>query len=216
MEKARRDGSVLSLPDVVRAYHRYAPVYDRIFGAVLEPGRRELARVTSSVCTAGQSLLEVGVGTGLMLPLYSGDFAVTGVDICEDMLAQARQRTRHLPARKIALQVMDGEKLDFPDGSFDCVTLPYVLSVTPDPSRLIAEVRRVCRKDGFILVLNHFNGSPVWWLLERMARRQAVRLGFRPDFSFEEHVLRNADWKVEQVRNVNLLDLSKLVTIRNA
>ena len=216
MEKPRRDGSVLSFPDVVRAYHRYAPVYDRLFGAVLEPGRRELARVTSSLCSAGHSLLEVGVGTGLMLPLYSGEFAVTGVDICEDMLAHARQRAGQLPRRKIELRLMDGEKLDFPDGSFDCVTLPYVLSVTPDPSRLIAEVRRVCRKDGFILVLNHFNGSPVWWLLERMGRPLAARIGFRPDFSFEEHVLQNKDWTVEQIRKVNLLDLSKLVTIRNA
>lgn len=216
MKRPRQDGSLLSFSDVIRAYHRYAPVYDQLFGAVLEPGRRELARATSSFCAAGQSVLEVGVGTGLMLPLYSGDFAVTGVDICEDMLAKARGRARQLPGRRIDLQLMDGEKLAFPDASFDCVTLPYVLSVTPDPSRLMAEVRRVCRKDGVILVLNHFNGSPVWWLLERLGRPLAARIGFRPDFSLEEHVLQNRDLRVEAIRKVNLLDLSKLVTIRNA
>jgi phosphatidylethanolamine/phosphatidyl-N-methylethanolamine N-methyltransferase len=109
---------------------------------------------------------------------------------------------------------MDGESLAFPDNTFDCVTLPYVLSVTPDPARLVAEVRRVCRKGGVIFILNHFTGSRFWWALERMVRPMADRIGFRSDFDFDEQVLKH-DWDVQAVKEVNLLGLSKLVTIRN-
>ena len=205
-----------SSESVVRTYDRYAPLYDRLFGAVLEPGRRELARDASRLANGTPTtLLEIGVGTGLTLHLYSDSLAVTGVDVSDHMLAKARERARELPDRRIALHLMDGERLDFPDGSFDCVALPYVLSVTPDPDRLVREVRRVCRKGGTIFVLNHFSGSHFWWLFERVVRPLADRIGFRSDFAYEQHVLRH-DWRVEGVRQVNLMGLSKLVTIRNA
>ena len=201
---------------VVSAYDRYAPLYDRLYGAILEPGRRALAREAGRVAGgARRSLLEVGVGTGLTLPLYPPIIEVTGVDISDSMLDKARRRASELPGRSIALHHMNGESLDFPDGSFDCVALPYVLSVTPDPARLVREVRRVCRRDGTIFVLNHFSGGRFWWLFERMVRPLADRIGFRSDFDFEEHVLRH-DWEVLSVQEVNLMGLSKLVALRNA
>lgn len=204
-----------SCTHVVDTYRRYAPVYDRLFGAVLEPGRRALAEVASKLCNGSRlTLLEIGVGTGLTLPHYSPSLEVTGVDISAPMLARAQERAAQLPDRTIDLRLMDGERLDFPDGAFDCAALPYVLSVTPDPARLVAEVRRVCRKDGAILILNHFTGSSFWWLLERLARPMADRIGFRSDFDFAQQILRH-DWTVEAVQEVNLLGLSKLVVIRN-
>ena len=201
---------------VVQTYRRYAPMYDAVFGAVLEPGRRELARAASALAQGkALSLLEVGVGTGLTLPLYAPSFAVTGIDVSEHMLAKARERVRSLPDRDISLQLMDGERIGFPDGKFDCVTLPYVLSVTPDPDRLVAEVRRVCRKGGTIIVLNHFSGSRFWWLLERAVRPLADRIGFDSDFDFDRHITRHG-WQVQAVKDVNLMGLSRLVTLRNA
>jgi phosphatidylethanolamine/phosphatidyl-N-methylethanolamine N-methyltransferase len=205
-----------SCAHVVDTYRRYAPIYDRVFGAVLEPGRRALARAASGLGNGSLlSLLEIGVGTGLTLPLYSPSIRITAVDVSAPMLAKARERAAQLPTRDIRLSLMDGERLDFPDGAFDCVALPYVLSVTPDPARLVAEVRRVCRRGGTILVLNHFTGSNFWWLLERIARPMADRIGFRSDFDFEQQILRH-DWSVQAVQEVNLLGLSKLVTIRNS
>ena len=190
-------------------------MYDRVFGAVLEPGRRALAESASFLCNGSKlSLLEIGVGTGLTLPLYSPSFEITGIDVSAGMLARAQQRADDLPGRDIRLHTMDGESLAFPDGRFDCVALPYVLSVTPNPARLVAEVRRVCRKGGVILILNHFNGSRFWWLLERMARPMADRIGFRSEFDLAEQVIKH-DWSVQAVKDVNLLGLSKLVTIRN-
>ncbi|WP_157267712.1 class I SAM-dependent methyltransferase [Azohydromonas aeria] len=213
---ARHDGapppSAMPEDSVVRAYDRYASLYDFVFGSVLEPGRRAMTQAAAALQPA--SVLEVGVGTGLTLAGYPAHSRVVGVDLSPDMLERARQRAAALPGRDIALHVMNAEAMDFPDDSFDCVTLPYVLSVTPQPSRLVAEVRRVCRPDGTILIVNHFSGSRFWWLMERAVRSMADRVGFRSDFGFEEHILVH-DWQLQAVQSVNLFGLSRLVMLRN-
>jgi phosphatidylethanolamine/phosphatidyl-N-methylethanolamine N-methyltransferase len=202
----------IALEDVVKTYRRYAPFYDRLFGAVLEPGRRALAEAVTK--SSPGSILEVGVGTGLMLSRYPTDSTIVGVDVSSEMLEVASKRIDRGAARSIRLMKMDAETMNFPDGHFDCVAVPYVLSVTPDPDKLIAEIRRVCRKGGSIFILNHFSGSQFWWFLERAVRSIADKIGFRSDFSFDEQILKH-DWEVVSVKDVNLLGLSKLVAIRN-
>ena len=202
----------ISVDNVVDTYRFYAPLYDRLFGAVLEPGRRAL---TEAVCAMRPtSILEVGVGTGLTLERYPASASVIGIDISTEMLEIARERAEKLPGRSIHLAAMNAESMDFPDGSFDCVAIPYVLSVTPNPERLVAEIRRVCRRNGTILILNHFSGSRFWWSLERAVRPLANRIGFRSDFCFDEQILKH-DWEILSVKKVNLCGLSRLVTIRN-
>jgi len=202
----------ISVDNVVNTYRFYAPLYDRLFGAILEPGRRALTEAVSRI--RPPSILEVGVGTGLTLGRYPEKSRIVGIDISTDMLEIARQRAKSLRERNIHLAAMNAEAMDFPDESFDCVAIPYVLSVTPDPSRLVAEIRRVCRKGGTILILNHFSGSRFWWFLERAVRSLADRIGFRSDFCFDEQILKY-DWEIQSVRRVNFLGLSKLVVIRN-
>lgn len=200
------------LEDVIKTYRRYAPFYDGLFGSILEPGRRALAaEVTRSKPSA---ILEVGVGTGLTLTRYPTDSTIVGVDVSDEMLAVARDRVRDVQGGRIKLARMDAEAMDFPDGYFDCVAVPYVLSVTPDPHKLVAEIRRVCRKDGSIFILNHFSGSKFWWFLESAVRSIADKIGFRSDFNFDEQILVH-DWEVRSVKSVNLFGLSKLVEIRN-
>jgi phosphatidylethanolamine/phosphatidyl-N-methylethanolamine N-methyltransferase len=198
---------------VIRTYRFYAPIYDRLFGAVLEPGRRALGQAVAALRPA--TVLEVGVGTGLTLRHYPRSAALTGIDLSDEMIGVARRRNGRSPGRCIELRTMNAEAMDFPDQAFDCVTLPYVLSVTPDPERLCAEVRRVCRKGGTIFVLNHFSGSRYWWLLEQAIRAAAGHIGFRSDFSYAEQILRR-DWQVRCVKEVNLGGLSRLVEICNA
>jgi phosphatidylethanolamine/phosphatidyl-N-methylethanolamine N-methyltransferase len=202
----------ISRQHVLQAYNAYAPLYDHLFGAVLEPGRRALTSAASF--RSPESILEIGVGTGLTLHGYPSNARVVGIDVSAEMLERAHHRAAALSGRKVALHVMDAEQMDFPTASFDCVTVPYVLSVTPNPARLVAEARRVCKKDGTILILNHFSGSRFWWLMERAVRSIADKIGFRSDFSFEEQILAH-DWRVESVTPVNLFGLSKLVLLRN-
>ena len=107
----------------------------------------------------------------------------------------------------------DAELLPFADASFDCVTLPYVLSVTPNPERLMAESRRVCTPGGQILVVNHFKGAGVWQVAERLMAPLADRIGFRSTMTMD--TLESPQWQIVSVRNVNLFGLSKLVELRN-
>lgn len=198
---------------VVRTYGFFAPLYDRVFGRVLEAGRKAMTAAASSLQPV--SVLEVGVGTGLTLAGYPPGAHLVGIDVSADMLERARRRAAAMPERDITLRELDAERMDFADDSFDCVTVPYVLSVTPHPARLVHEIRRVCRPDGRILVLNHFSGSGFWWLMERAATVVGDRIGFRSEFSYEEHILGH-DWELESCRSVNLFGLSKLVVLRNA
>ncbi|MGJ7535005.1 MULTISPECIES: class I SAM-dependent methyltransferase [unclassified Variovorax] len=207
------ESSTLSRAQVERSYRRYAPVYDLLFGASLGPGRVAMTRLVQTL--APEHILEVGVGTGLTLSQYPASSRITGVDVSQEMLATARQRVRSDDADRIDLRAMDAEAMDFADDTFDCVTLPYVLSVTPNPDKLVREVRRVCRPDGHILIVNHFSGQAPWRLLESLARPLSSWLGFRSEFSLERHVLSH-DWNVLSVTPTNLLALSRLIHIRNA
>ena len=208
----RDSPNALSQDQVRRTYDRYAPVYDQLFGAVIAHGRRRMAAAVRSL--APQRILEVGVGTGLTLASYPATSEVVGIDLSESMLERARRKASKLGLDNVRLQVIDGEATPFEDGSFDCVTVPYVLSTTPDPARLVRELRRVCRRGGHIIILNHFSGSRFWWLLERAAQPLSSKVGFRSDFHFNEHVA-NHDWKILSVDSVNPFGLSRLVVIEN-
>lgn len=204
--------SAVSRNNVITTYRFYAPIYDWLFGRVLEDGRRAMCHLVERL--RPEDLLEVGVGTGLTLHRYPPGTNIIGVDLSQEMLDKAA--TRDLPARtgRLELRRMDAEALEFPDNSFDCVAVPYVLSVTPDPDRLVAEVRRVCKPDGHILIVNHFSGSGFWRFFEWASSRLADRIGFRSTFHYAEHIERH-DWEVVSVQKANLLGLSKLVHIRN-
>lgn len=198
---------------VINVYRRYAPVYDLLFGGVLGPGRTRMARMAGQASPS--RILEIGIGTGLSLSHYPADSRVVGIDLSPEMLQRARLLAAHMPARDITLVEMDAEELAFADHSFDCVTIPYVLSVTPNPDRLVREAMRVCTPGGRIYVVNHFSGSRGWWLLERMIQSFADRVGFRSYFDFDRHIVSHP-WKVLSVERVNLLGLSRLVAIENA
>ena len=105
-----------------------------------------------------------------------------------------RNKARQARPRHIQLEAMDAEAMSYPDGAFDCIAVPYVLSVTPDPERLVAEIRRVCR-GGTILIVNHFSGSRFWRLSDGAVRAISERIGFRSDFAFDQHILGH-DWEV--------------------
>jgi phosphatidylethanolamine/phosphatidyl-N-methylethanolamine N-methyltransferase len=195
---------------ILRAYARYAPVYDLVFGRALDGGRRALLREVAAEPV--RRLLEVGVGTGLMLHRYPADALVVGLDLSASMLDHAQRRVRSQHLGNVTLVRGDAEALPFADASFDCVTLPYVLSVTPDPPRLMNELRRVCTPGGRVLIVNHFRGAGGWRWAESMMSTFADRVGFDStldmDTSFGNHA-RN----IERVEGVNF-GLSKLVVLR--
>jgi phosphatidylethanolamine/phosphatidyl-N-methylethanolamine N-methyltransferase len=135
----------------------------------------------------GRTVLEVGVGTGLALPRYTADKRIVGIDLSTEMLALARRRVAELGLRNVeGLLEMDAEATEFTDGQFDTAVAMFVASVVPNPRRMLAELRRVVRPGGNILLVNHFaaEGGPRWWV-ERGMAPASRRLGWHPDFAMQ-------------------------------
>jgi phosphatidylethanolamine/phosphatidyl-N-methylethanolamine N-methyltransferase len=186
---------------VKAAYRRYANVYDAVFGPVLQPGRK--AVIDALGCKPGERVLEVGVGTGLSLPMYPASVRITGIDLSSEMLERARARVARRRLGNVeGLLEMDAEKMDFADASFDKVVAMYVVSVTDRPAQLLHELQRVCRPGGDIFIVNHVRSdNPLVGAVEKSLARFANQLGFHPDFELKSLV--NGSYRVEHVSSIN-------------
>ena len=194
---------------VERVYGVLARVYDGFFDWALGPGRRRA--VIRLDARPGDRVLEVGVGTGLSLPLYPADCDVVGIDITEAMLDRARTRLEGLGRRNVRLEKMDARAIRFPDASFDKVLAPYVISVVPDPAPVMAEVVRVCRPGGRVLIVNKFqSGFAPLAALERSLTPLSTWIGFRMDLPVET-VTSTPGLRLLRSEKVNLLGLWTLL-----
>jgi phosphatidylethanolamine/phosphatidyl-N-methylethanolamine N-methyltransferase len=177
--------AALDQASIVEAYRRWAGVYDTVFGGVSSKGRLRAVSMVNRL--PGKDVLEVGVGTGLALPHYNPDKRITGIDLSKEMLRKARERTRKDALANVqALHEMDAEATTFEDTSFDIAVGMFVASVVPNPRRLLAEMRRLVRPGGDILLINHFAAArgPRWWLERTMAPASRA-LGWHPDFAMD-------------------------------
>lgn len=197
---------------VEKVYSVLARVYDAFFDWALGPGRRRA--VTCLPIQPGDRVLEVGVGTGLSLPLYPEQCRITGIDISDAMLDRAIARLGALGRRRVSLRRMDARTLAFPDATFDHVFAPYVVSVVPEPERVLAEMRRVCKPGGTIVVVNHFGSQgTVLGFFERLLTRASQWIGFRLDLPID--VVRNAPGlELVRIERVNLFGLWRLLVLR--
>src|SRR6266545_2489434 len=154
----------IDINTVAKAYARWAPVYDFVFGAVFDAGRKASIAAAERV---GGRILDVGIGTGISLTDYASTLRVVGVDYCEPMLRKAHERLAEYKLAHVeALAVMDAQHLGFPDAFFDAVVGQYVITTVPDPE---AGPRRMFEQ----------SFAPV-----------ARRLGWRPEFRWQ----RLAQW----------------------
>jgi phosphatidylethanolamine/phosphatidyl-N-methylethanolamine N-methyltransferase len=200
--------------EVLTAYRRQAGTYDGLFGLASRDARQ--AAVVAVNRTPGERVLEVGVGTGLALPLYSADKRVTGIDLSKPMLALARERAAGLGLRNVeALLEMDAEATSFTDGEFDIAIAMFVASVVPHPRALVAELRRVVKPGGVILFANHFaqDGGIVWWFERAMAPASAL-LGWHPDFRLRD-MFAPEDLAGAKITPMKPMGVFRLVELRN-
>ena len=169
---------------ITKAYGRWAPIYDLVFGKVFARGR---AAAVDAAERIGGKILEVGVGTGISLPLYSHSNRVVGLDISEPMLRKAQEKIHALRLDHIdGLAVMDAANLAFPDASFDVVVGQYLITAVPDPEATLDEFARVLKPGGEIVLVNHLAAERgARRLLEQGFAPVARRLGWQPDFGWE-------------------------------
>ena len=176
----------MQLESILKSYARYAPVYDHTFGWLLSfRGRSMAAGVTNK---RPGKILEVGVGTGISLPYYHHEHQVHGIDISPDMLERAHRRVKRRRLGNITqLEIMDARKMHFADSTFDAVVAAYVMSVVPEPDRVMQEIERVLKPGGDVIIVNHFAAERgMRRNLEAMLAPLSNKLGWRPDMSVEE------------------------------
>jgi phosphatidylethanolamine/phosphatidyl-N-methylethanolamine N-methyltransferase len=201
--------------DTIRsAYRRWAPVYDKTFGLVASEGRKHAVEIINR---GHGRVLEVGVGTGLSLPTYRRNLEIVGIDLSPEMLDKARERVASDRLTHVTgLHEMDAGELKFPDASFDTVVAMYVMTVVPDPEKVMRELSRVCRPGGQVLIVNHFSADDGMrgWVERRMAPF-ADKLGWRPVFDVER-VLVCDDLQLLEKRGLRPLGLFTMMRFKKA
>ncbi len=214
----KRSGAIEDAGQIVAAYSRWAPVYDLAFAAVMRRGRQAAAAAASR---RGGRVLDVGVGTGLELPMFDPATRIVGIDLAEAMLRRARTRVRKRGLVHVeGLVVMDATRLAFRDASFDAAVVPYVLTVVPDPRAMLGEVLRVVKRGGEIVLVNHFGAEtgPVA-RVEAWLGKSSVALGWHPQFSFSilgDWLADRSDVELIERRAVPPFGLFTLVRLRKA
>lgn len=204
----------MDLKKVERVYTSYAGVYDQIFGKVFHEGRESAIRNLN--VQPDEHILEVGVGTGLALPMYPRHCRIVGIDLSEGMLAKAKERAEMHQLAHVQLRRMDAGAMEFGDDSFDTVVAAYVVTAVPDYRKVVNEMIRVCRPGGRIIMLNHFsNGNKIIAAMEKVISPLTKHLGWRTDLSLNT-VLEGTTLHVARKQNVNPLRFWALVECVNA
>ena len=178
----------MELESIKKIYAGYSAVYDALFKRFFFP--RMSHAVGSMNIEPGDRVLDVGVGTGLSLPLYPRDCSVVGIDLSEAMLKRARHKIERNGYDHIEVLEMDAMDLSFPDNSFDKVFISHVVSVVPDPYKAMSEVRRVCKKGGEVVVINHFkSANKVIAAVEKVISPISEKIGWRSDLGLNDFII---------------------------
>lgn len=202
----------MKIEAVTSSYARWAPIYDRTFGSITKTGR---SCAVDYINETNGSVLEVGVGTGLSLSEYKKSLSVTGIDFSHEMLAKAREKVQQMNLSQVAeLRQMDARQLDFPDSSFDTVVAMHVMSVVPEPEIVMAEIERVLKPGGRVVITNHFKQTKgLLAVLERAFSPFANLLGWHSDFELET-VLQQPSLSVEQQKKLPPMGMMTFLVLR--
>jgi phosphatidylethanolamine/phosphatidyl-N-methylethanolamine N-methyltransferase len=196
-----------------KLYSEFAPLYDKIFGKIFYS---RLERVIENLdIPAGAKVLEVGAGTGTSFPAYPTHCEVVGIDLAPDMLARARRKIAENGWEHLSVLEMNALDLEFPDNTFDYVMAFHVVTVVPDPVRMVAEAKRVCKPGGKIVVVNHFTSDfPLLGSLTEALDPLTRWLGWRTDLRLKPF-LETTNLTLERVYKLSKTSLYTVLLGRN-
>jgi phosphatidylethanolamine/phosphatidyl-N-methylethanolamine N-methyltransferase len=200
---------------IEKVYKQYSAVYDKIFGRVYENGRNEAVKMIS--LKGQEKILEVGVGTGISLTKYPKDVGIVGIDLSKEMLDKAKERVDKYGLHNVELRIENAEEMSFAQNQFDKVIIMYVLSVTPNPERLIDKAFSVCKEGGEVIIVNHFSKRRALRKLANYDFLQRIerRVGFRIHFPMDKyiHYINNMGYTSVDVKAVNY-GLSRIIRVK--
>lgn len=202
---------------VATAYDRWAPVYDLVFGRVFKEGRRDAIDAAEAALPADGRVLEVGVGTGLNLPLYKPTTRLVAVDLSPGMIAQVRKRKARLGLPNVEqVEVMNAQAMDFEDDSFEVLVGNYVITSCPDPEAALDEFVRVTKPGGEIIITTRIGANKgLRGRIEKTLMPITRRLGFRTEFPYSRYEnWAKANGKVELLENRPLPPLGHFSILR--
>lgn len=202
----------MSVASIRKVYNVYASFYDFLFGSIFNPGRLSCVDIINDIAPKNAKILEIGIGTGLSLPLYRKDLNITGIDISDKMLEKAKElATEKNLNDRVELKVMDAADLEFEENSFDYIVAMYVASVVPDVNLFLEELTRVAKPDAKIIFVNHFSSeNPIINFFERKLSYLNKLIGFKSDFSINS-LLSYKQLKLINSHKTNLFGYWKLL-----
>lgn len=207
-------GKKVGARPIESVYNQLAPVYNFVYGKLFfNEGRRVSIELLE--LEPGDRVLEVGIGTGLTLPMYPQDCTIVGIDLSEGMLEEARELIRKQRIKNASVQYMNANKLAFPDNSFDAVLGNLFISATSDPIGAMNEMKRVCKPGGMLVLMNHFRSkNKVVAGMEGAILPLAKRMGFDSTLDLDE-LLAKAGLRPKRLEKVNLLNMWTAVSMVN-
>jgi phosphatidylethanolamine/phosphatidyl-N-methylethanolamine N-methyltransferase len=199
--------------EVKSIYGKYSSIYDKIFSHFFFP-RIKIGLERSGI-RKGDKIIEVGVGTGISLPLYPRDCSVVGIDLTRKMLDKAREKKERHKLDHVELLEMDAENMTFDDDTFDHSLAAFVITVVPNPEKMVSEMKRVTKKDGSILIFNHFSSKNSFVAgVNRFFSPLTEKCGWRSDITLD--LLSNhCNLQINEVLKKNKLDLWSIIIATN-
>jgi len=194
-------------------YRLIAPLYDFVFGFALQHGRR--LAVAALNARRGDRILEVGVGSGMSLPMYPRGASVIGIDISSEMLDKARRRIEERDLSRVQVLNMDAGQMGFFDESFDKAVVMYAVSGFPNPAETMAEVQRVCKPGATLVIVNRFASTgPVARFFDILLAPLFRLLRYRLDLDIDTF-LREANLDLLDRKPANLFGYSTVLVCRS-
>lgn len=178
-----------------KRYNRLAFFYD-FLEAPLEMFRFAAWRSRLTDRIAGNRALEVGIGTGKNLPYYPQNVQITAIDFSPGMLVRAQSKASVF-GTAVELREMDVQQLAFTDHYFDTVFATFVFCSVPNPVLGLKELKRVCKPDGRLLLLEHMRpGNPLLGFFFDLFNPMVVRMmGANINRRTMDNI-RKAGWKI--------------------
>lgn len=200
--------------NVESIYNWIGPVYNLIYGKIaFNNGRSESIRMLE--IKPGDKILEVGVGTGLTLPMYPKDCKITGIDLSESMLKEARILISNQRLTNCSVHKMNAVETTFADNSFDGVLGNLFISATNDPVKALLEMKRVCKPNGILVLMNHFKcEEPLLAKMEEAFTPVGKMIGFNSALEMYP-LIESANLEIKEITKVNFFNLWTAVSFVN-